>query len=87
MNKEELIKKWLSNDLNATDREAFEALDDSAFNEKIVEDAKRFSASNFSKVDDFDMMTQWEVAGQIYNIPSDADTVQSESNTGISFVF
>lgn len=54
MNKEELIKKWLNDDLNATDREAFEALDDSVFNEKIVEDAKRFSASNFSKVDDFD---------------------------------
>ena len=35
MNKEELIKKWLNDDLNATDREAFEALDDSVFNEKI----------------------------------------------------
>lgn len=53
MNKEELIKKWLNDDLNTSEREAFEALGDSEFSQKIVEDAKHFSASNFSQVDDF----------------------------------
>ncbi|WP_426431716.1 FecR family protein [Winogradskyella sp. HB-48] len=54
MIKDELLKKWLNDDLTDAEKEAFSKREDFAFNQKIVEDSKHFKASQFSKVDDFE---------------------------------
>ena len=54
MEKEILIKKWLNDELNATEKEAFSKLDDAEINQAIVGNAAYFKASNFSEVEDFE---------------------------------
>ncbi|WP_242205150.1 FecR family protein [Aestuariivivens insulae] len=53
MDKDYLIEKWLKGDLTASEREAFDRLDDAEFNNYIVDTAKRFKADQFSEADDF----------------------------------
>lgn len=53
MEKSNLIKKWLNNDLTASENEIFSKLEDYKFNEDILAAASRFKASHFSDVDDF----------------------------------
>ncbi|MCK0130404.1 FecR family protein [Flavobacteriaceae bacterium F08102] len=50
MNQEEIIKKWLSNDLNAEELKAFKEDEDFELHSKIIEGAKAFKATNFSEV-------------------------------------
>jgi len=58
MNKDILIKKWLNDELNDTEKVAFEKLDDAQINLAILENAKYFKASNFLEVDDFNTFKQ-----------------------------
>ncbi|NHF60522.1 DUF4974 domain-containing protein [Flavobacteriaceae bacterium TP-CH-4] len=54
MDKDNLIQKWLSDELTVEERKAFEAMEDAAFYEDIVKNAGMFKASNFSTVADFE---------------------------------
>lgn len=54
MENDDLLKKWLSDDLTAEERSAFEAMEDAGFYKEIVADAAQFEASNFSKVESFE---------------------------------
>jgi ferric-dicitrate binding protein FerR (iron transport regulator) len=53
MDKDALIKKWLLDELSDVEKTAFDALDDSQFNKKIIEDAQFFKASKVTQVSDF----------------------------------
>lgn len=53
MKKDELIEKWLKNELSAAENEAFQQLEDADFNAYIVDYAKHFKASDHSKLSDF----------------------------------
>ncbi|MFH4964146.1 FecR family protein [Gaetbulibacter sp. M235] len=53
MNSEDLVKKWLNNELSEEEKQLFNKLDDAQYNEQIIESAKYFRASNFSNIDDF----------------------------------
>ncbi len=55
MEKEILIKKWLNNELNDSEKEAFGKLDDFEINQAIVDNAEYFKASHFSEIDDFEV--------------------------------
>lgn len=50
-----LIQKWLSNELTPEERKEFHDLEDASFLESIIEDASAFKASEFSKVDSFEV--------------------------------
>lgn len=54
MIEDDLLKKWLNNELTDAEKEAFSKRDDFAFNQKIIEDSKHFKASEFSNIDDFE---------------------------------
>ena len=54
MNQEELLKKWLSNDLTDAELKEFEQLEDYVLHTEIVEGAQQFKASNFSKPRSYD---------------------------------
>ncbi len=54
MDKHDLIQKWLIGELSEEENKAFDSLEETPFYKSIIEDAQRFKASNFSKVDDFD---------------------------------
>ncbi len=54
MEKEYLLQKWLNDELTPEEWEAFKALPDYRFYVDIVEDSKKFKASDVSKVDDFE---------------------------------
>ncbi|MEL6811708.1 MAG: FecR family protein [Bacteroidota bacterium] len=56
MDKDYLIKKWLTNDLTEEEQNAFEALEDHDLHIAIIEEGKRFKASNFSDVPNFDQL-------------------------------
>lgn len=58
MNKQELIQKWLKNELSATENQEFNNLEDAEFNTYIVDYAKHFKASHHSKVSDFESFKQ-----------------------------
>ena len=53
MNKEELVKKWLSGTLSPEETAAFESLEEAAFLRDIIEDATAFKASHFSAPEDY----------------------------------
>lgn len=53
MDKDYLIKKWLKDELNDSEKEAFSKLDDAQLNIDIIENAHHFKASHFNKIDDF----------------------------------
>lgn len=54
MIEDDLLKKWLNDDLTDAEKEAFGKRDDFAFNQEIIDKAKHFKASEFSKVEDFE---------------------------------
>ncbi|MBT8179931.1 MAG: FecR family protein [Eudoraea sp.] len=53
MNKDELIKKWLADELSPEEASAFESLEDASFLKDIITDASAFKASHFSKPEDY----------------------------------
>ena len=53
MNKENLVKKWLADELTDAEREAFEQLDDFQLHKDILDNAANFKSSGFSQIDDF----------------------------------
>jgi len=65
MDKDYLIQKWLNNDLTDAEKEAFNKLDDYQLNLDILETAKAFKASNFSKIEEFKIFKQNYQAQQI----------------------
>lgn len=54
MNKEDLIKKWLNNELTSAEKETFEQGEDFNFIQAIINGAKQFKASNFSQPNSFE---------------------------------
>ena len=56
MDQDELIKKWLSDELSQTEVEAFKKLDDYDLNIEILEGAKQFKAPQFSAVDNYEVL-------------------------------
>tara|TARA_R110000868_G_scaffold68720_5_gene203264 strand:- start:3268 stop:4176 length:909 start_codon:yes stop_codon:yes gene_type:complete len=54
MDKNHLLQKWLSDELNEEEKKAFHTLDDAPFYTSILEDASQFKAAHFSKMPDFD---------------------------------
>jgi len=54
MDKEELLKKWLSDDLTDAELKEFKQSDDFDINNQIIEDAQLFKASHFSKAKSYD---------------------------------
>src|SRR5690606_5060703 len=53
MENEILIKKWLNDELDDSEKEAFSKLDDFEINQAIVNNAEYFKASHFSEIDSF----------------------------------
>ncbi|MCF6224313.1 MAG: FecR domain-containing protein [Flavobacteriaceae bacterium] len=54
MKKNYLIKKWLENDLTSEEQKAFDALEEKAFLNEIIQEGKRFKGQNTSKVTSFE---------------------------------
>ncbi|WP_281540727.1 FecR family protein [Maribacter aestuarii] len=54
MDKDNLIQKWLLDELSEEESKKFDALEDASFYKNIISDASSFKASNFSTVDDFE---------------------------------
>lgn len=54
MDKEYLIKKWLSNDLSDSETKAFYALEDASLYEEIIEEVQRFNGSSYVEVESFE---------------------------------
>lgn len=54
MKKEDLIKKWLNDELTPAEKNTFEQGDDFALNHAIIEGAKQFKASSFSEPKTFE---------------------------------
>lgn len=53
MNKDNLLEKWLNNELTDAEMETFKQRDDYKLNISIIENAKHFKASEISTVEDF----------------------------------
>lgn len=53
MDKDNLIEKWLKDELTDSEKELFSKLEDAKINEYIIENAHHFKASHFAKLDDF----------------------------------
>jgi len=53
MDKNDLLQKWLNNELTASEQETFSRLEDYKLNEDILKAASRFKVSHFSNIDDF----------------------------------
>jgi ferric-dicitrate binding protein FerR (iron transport regulator) len=58
MEKEYLIKKWLTNDLTEEELKSFELLEDHDLHTDIIESAQYFKASHFSNVDEFEKLEE-----------------------------
>ncbi|MFD2588869.1 FecR family protein [Croceitalea marina] len=54
MDKENLIQKWVLNQLSEEEKKEFNALDNAPFFERIVKDASHFKAADHSEYNDFD---------------------------------
>ncbi|WP_370390099.1 FecR family protein [uncultured Winogradskyella sp.] len=54
MEKVDLIKKWLNNDLSKAELEAFNAMEDAALYKEIVAEAQRFSGATNAKVPSYE---------------------------------
>ncbi|TAI48095.1 FecR family protein [Flagellimonas allohymeniacidonis] len=54
MDQENLIQKWLLDELSKEESKAFDAMEDAPFYKSIINDAAQFKASHFSTVDDFE---------------------------------
>ena len=55
MDKDLLLRKWLSNELTEAEEKDFRLEEDFEFNEALLDTAKYFKASNLYKVDDFEI--------------------------------
>ncbi|WP_299106026.1 FecR family protein [uncultured Winogradskyella sp.] len=53
MTEDDLLKKWLNNELTDAEKKAFSERNDYGINQEIINKAQYFKASNFSKVDTF----------------------------------
>lgn len=53
MTEDDLLKKWLNDELTGAEKDAFSKQPDYAINQNIIDKAKHFKASQFSKADDF----------------------------------
>lgn len=53
MDTENLIKKWLNDELTSAEKQTFEQGEDFALHQTIIESAKQFKASNFSNPETF----------------------------------
>ena len=53
MNKEDLLKKWLKDELSSAEKDEFLQQDDYALNQSILDNANHFKASHFSEANDF----------------------------------
>jgi len=51
---EDLLKKWLNDDLTDAEKIAFIEQTDYAVNQKIIDSAQHFKSSNFSRAEDFE---------------------------------
>lgn len=58
MEKEDLIQKWLNNDLTDSEKDAFTQLEDYQLNIDIISSAMHFKASHFSKIEDFNVFKE-----------------------------
>ncbi|TBN06698.1 FecR family protein [Hyunsoonleella flava] len=58
MDKEQLVKKWLNNDLTEEESKAFNALEDADLYKEIIEEAQRFNGSTHAKVESFDTLDE-----------------------------
>lgn len=56
MDKEQLIKKWLNNDLSEIESRAFNTLEDVDVYKEIIEEAQRFGGDSNAKVVSFDVL-------------------------------
>ncbi|WP_299547459.1 FecR family protein [Seonamhaeicola sp.] len=56
MDKEDLLKKWLNNNLSDAEAKAFNALEDADLYNEIVSEAKRFNGNTHAKVVPFDTL-------------------------------
>jgi ferric-dicitrate binding protein FerR (iron transport regulator) len=56
MEKEYLLKKWLTNDLSESEAMAFQAMEGSELYKEIIEEAQRFNGTTQEKVDDFELL-------------------------------
>lgn len=65
MDKENLVKKWLNNDLSDTETKAFNALEDADLYKEIIEEAQRFSGNINAKVESFDVLDNKLVSKKI----------------------
>lgn len=54
MIEDDLLKKWLNDELTNAEMDAFSKREDYAINLEIIDNAKHFKASQFSNVDDFE---------------------------------
>jgi ferric-dicitrate binding protein FerR (iron transport regulator) len=54
MDQDTLLKKWLNNELSESEKEHFSKQDDFIFNQKIIDSAKLFKASNHITIKDFE---------------------------------
>jgi len=54
MNQDDLLKKWLNNELTESEKEEFSSRSDFALNQKIIDNAKHFKASNHISIKDFE---------------------------------
>ncbi|MEN1786017.1 MAG: FecR domain-containing protein [Bacteroidota bacterium] len=58
MNQNDLINKWLLNDLSETERLAFNGLEEASFYKTIIEDAVHFKAAQFTTAPDFEVFKE-----------------------------
>ena len=58
MDKEQLVKKWLNNDLSEIESRAFNALEDADLYKEIIEEAQRFNGNTNAKVESFDSLDE-----------------------------
>lgn len=56
MDREDLIKKWLDNDLSEKEAQAFEALEHADLYKEIIDEAKRFDGALHAKVKPFEAL-------------------------------
>lgn len=56
MDREDLIKKWLDNDLSEKEAQAFEALEHADLYKEIIDEAKRFDGALHAKVKPFETL-------------------------------
>ncbi|MFS4468770.1 FecR family protein [Maribacter sp. 2210JD10-5] len=54
MDNDNLVQKWLSDELTQEENKSFNTMEDASFYKDIVSDAKHFKASQFSTMPDFD---------------------------------